>query len=492
MKRFLISTLGLLTLVGNGFSADGQPTAETSLFRVNITSQGWNFIVPWQKTNPGTRRGLGALIEGNRVLVTAELAQDASYIELEQADTGRKITAKVESIDYECDLATLVPVEDAGDFFAGKKPLEIDTTSKPKDKFEVWQFENNGSAVTTPLEFTRADTGEYFLDGERFLIFEASGPVQYRAGTFTLPVVNGGKLAGMLLSYSAKDQVAQILPGTIIKHFIEDAKDGKYDGFPQFGIKMTATLDRQFRSYLKLDGQEGGVYLSEILPDSSAQQAGLKKGDVILEINGYKIDSRGNYVSPEYGLLSMGHLTKGGAKVGDTVKLKIFRDGAPMDIEMKLSRRDASKNLVDPHMFDRAPKFVILGGLLFQELTDAYLGEGERRERAPFMLTYAQANPEKFLAEGRKKLVFLSAILPAESNQGYERMNGLIVTKVNDQFITDIKALDEAIKKPINGIHKIEFQEFPKVIYIDDAQAKQDNEETMPRRYRITTLKRLE
>ena len=492
MKRFLISTLGLLTLAGTGFSADGQPTAETSLFRVNITSQGWNFVVPWQKTNPGTRRGLGALIEGNRVLVTAELAQDASYIELEQADTGRKITAKVESIDYECDLATLVPVEDAGDFFAGKKPLEIDTASKPKDKFEVWQFENNGSAVTTPLEFTRADTGEYFLDGERFLIFEATGPVQYRAGTFTLPVVNGGKLAGMLLSYSAKDQVAQILPGAIIKHFIDDAKDGKYEGFPQFGIKMTATLDRQFRSFLKLDGQEGGVYLSEILPDSSAQQAGLKKGDVILEVNGYKIDSRGNYVSPEYGLLSMGHLTKGGAKVGDTIKLKIFRDGAPMDLDMKLSRRDPSKNLVDPYMFDRAPRFVILGGLLFQELTDAYLGEGERRERAPFMLTYAQANPEKFLAEGRKKLVFLSAILPAESNQGYERMNGLIVTKVNDQFITDIKALDEAIKKPINGIHKIEFQEFPKVIYIDDAQAKQDNEETMPRRYRITTLKRLE
>ena len=49
-----------------------------------------------------------------------------------------------------------------------------------------------------------------------------------------------------------------------------------------------------------------------------------------------------------------------------------------------------------------------------------------------------------------------------------------------------------AITKPINGIHKIEFSEFPKVIYIDAAQAEQDNAETMPQRYRITTLKRLE
>ena len=36
-------------------------------------------------SRPNTRRGLGALLPGNRVLVTAELAQDANYIELEQA-----------------------------------------------------------------------------------------------------------------------------------------------------------------------------------------------------------------------------------------------------------------------------------------------------------------------------------------------------------------------------------------------------------------------
>lgn len=488
---FLKHSLLFLALV-NPLFAQEVAKAETSLFRVNITSQGWNFIVPWQKLNPETRRGLGALIEGNRVLVTAELAQDASYIELEKADTGAKITAKVEFVDYECNLATLVPVEDPGDYFADKIPLKIDTQSKPMDKFEVWQFENNGSAVVTPLEFTRVDLGEYFLDGERFLTFEATGPVQYRAGTYTLPVVAKGQLAGMLLSYSSKDQVARILPGSIIQRFIEDSKDGKYDGFPQFGIKMTNTLDRQFRSYLKLGGQEGGVFVSEVFPDTSAEQAGLKQGDVILEVNGFKIDSRGNFLSPEYGLLSMGHLTKGAAKVGDTIKLKVFRDAAAIDLDMILKRRDPGMELVDAYMFDRGPKFLILGGLLFQELVEPHFGKEERRDRAPFMLTYAAQNPKKYLKEGRKKLVFLSAILPAESNQGYERMNGLIVTKVNGQLIVDIKALDEALKKPVDGIHKIEFEEFPKVIYVDAAQAQADNEETMPQRYRITTLKRLE
>ncbi len=491
MNRFFLTALSCAVLTTT-VQADDLPTAETSLLRVNITSQGWNFYVPWQKVNPNTRRGLGALLAGNRVLVTAELAQDATYIELEQANTGRKISAKVEFIDYECDLATLIPVEDPGDFFAGKKPLEIDTAAKPKDKFAVWQFENNGSPVATPLEFTRADLGEYFLDHERFLTFEATGPVQYRAGTFTLPVVHEGKLTGMLLSYSAKDQVAQILPGSIIQHFLSDTQDGHYDGFPGFGVKTTSTLDRQFRSYLKLPDAEGGVFITAVLPNSSAEKAGLQKGDVILAIDGHKIDSRGNYDAGELGLLGMGNLTKGNAHTGDVLKLKLWRAGAATDLDLTLLRQALATKLVDPYVFDRGPHFLVLGGLMFQELTEAYFGNDERRERAPFMLTYAALNPEIFQAEGRTKLVFLSAILPAESNQGYERMNGLIVTKVNDQFITDIKALDVALTKPINGIHKIEFSEFPKVIYIDAAQAEQDNAETMPQRYRITTLKRLE
>lgn len=469
-------------------------SAQTSMVRVNITSQGWNFIVPWQKENPNTRRGLGALLEGNRVLVTAELAQDATYVELELPDSGRKLTAKVDAVDYECNLATLVPAEDPGDFFAGKKPLKIDTECKPKDTLDVWQFEANGSSVSTPIEFTRVDLGEYFLNGERFLTFEAAGAVQYRGGTFTLPVIHHGKLAGMLLSYSSKDQVAQILPGSIIEHFLNDSMDGKYDGFPQFGIKVAATLDQQFRSYLRLRTEDGGVFVSEVLPDCSAAKAGLKKGDVILEMNGFKIDSRGNFNHPRYGLLSMGHLTKGGAMVGEVVKLKIFRDGTPVDLDLPLLRRNPADELIDPYMFDRGPRFLILGGLLFQELTEPYLQSGseERRDRMPFMLSYAAQNSEPFRQEGRRKLVFLSAILPAESNQGYERLNGLILTKVNGRFIADLKALDEALKNPADGVHKIEFLEFPMVIYVDAAQADLDNRETMPRRYRISELKRLE
>ncbi len=464
-----------------------------SMLRVNITSQGWNPGVPWQKRAPNTRRGLGALLEGGKVLVTAELAQEAVYTELEQAATGRKLTAKVEFIDYECNLATIIPTEDPGDFFKENQPLAIDVDAKVKDALQVWQFENNGTPVSTEITMTRVDLGDYFLPADRFLVFEGTGNVQYRGGTFTLPVVRNNKLSGMLLSYSSKEQVSQILPGSIIQRFMEDTKDGKYDGFPSFGVKSANTMDPQLRSYLKLPSTDGGVFVSSVNPNGSAEKAGLKAGDVILSINEYALDSRGNYKHPNYGLLSMSHLLRGNAHVGDVLKLTVWRDAAEIKLDVPLLRKSPQEFLVDPYMFDRGANFMILGGLVFQELASPYLqssrGEGDR---GPFRLQYAMNNPEDFEKAGRRKIIFLSGILPAESNQGYDRMSGLILDKVNGKFITDIKALAEALKTPENGIHNIEFTDFPKRIFVDAAQAEKDNAETMPQRYRINLLQRIE
>ncbi len=481
-------------LIASAPAQDAAPSPEKSMVRVNITSQAYNFALPWQKGNPGTRRGLGALLPGNRVLVTAELAQDASYVELEIASSGRKLVSKVEAVDYELNLATIVPATDAGDFFAGMKPLEIDSKLKPKATIGVWQFENNGAPVTSSMELNRVDIGGYFLEDQFFLIYQANGAVQYRAGTFTLPVVHEGKLAGMLIRYNSRDQVADIIPPQIIDRFLADAGKAPYDGVPNFGAKTSQTLDPQLRKYLKLDGIDGGLLVTGVTPGFSAALAGVKEGDVLLEINGNKLDSRGYYNDPELGLLASSHLFRGAARVNDVIKLKVFREGKAIDIDCKMVRRNPTDYLVDPYMFDRGPRYLILGGLLFQELTMNYLQLAGRdwRDRAPFRLLYAQTNQEELMKEGRRKLVFLSGVLPSQGTMGYERLRQLIVTKVNDKPINDIKDLAEALKTPIEGIHKIEFKDFPRLIHMDAAQAEQDNKEFLPGRYRINKMQRLE
>ena len=104
----------------------------------------------------------------------------------------------------------------------------------------------------------------------------------------------------MLLSYNSNDQVATILPFPIIKAFLDDAADGEYAGFASFGIKFAPTLDEQLRTYLNLGDQKGGIMVTGVMPDTSAARAGLKEGDVLLQIGEHTLDARGNYQDPTW------------------------------------------------------------------------------------------------------------------------------------------------------------------------------------------------
>ena len=57
-------------------------------------------------------------------------------------------------------------------------------------------------------------------------------------------------------------------------------------------------------------------------------------------------------------------------------------------------------------MFDRGPRFSILGGIVFQELTKPYLRAwGDKwRSQAPFKLIHTNAYPEIYEEEGHLKL----------------------------------------------------------------------------------------
>lgn len=478
---------------GQSTNATSAPSPSSSLLRVNVSNQGYDFRLPWQRSKPAGKRGLGALLEENRVLVTAELVADATYIDLELPASGRKLTAEVETIDYESNLAVLHASDEPNGFFDGLVPLGISEGSRIGDELEVWQIEPNGTPVTTMVEISQVDVGPYFVPGHFFLQYKAAGNVQYRAGTFTLPVVSDGRICGVLFRYSSKDEISTIIPSPIIQHFLTDAKDGFYDGFPNLGIEYADTLDEQFRDYLNI-GERTGAYVSAVRPHTSADHAGIEANDVILSIDGHGIDARGNYHDPAYGLLNLSHLVRGNAQVGDKSEIVVLRDGEEHSMTATLRRKPPEEYLVEPYIHDRGGNYLLMGGLLFQELSRPYLESfgSEWRTRAPFKLVYAMSHPEKYELQERRKVVFLAGALPCQSVQGYERLGGIVVESVNGRPIKDIRDLDIAFNYPTDGIHEIRFEDLPKVIWLDDELAQQDNFLHIPQRYRITQRMRLE
>ena len=84
----------VVSFLSSGLVRAQEPSPEKSLVRVNATLQSYNFVRPWEKGAPTPRRGLGAVLANNQVLVTAELIVNSTYIELEHPSTGDKVPAR--------------------------------------------------------------------------------------------------------------------------------------------------------------------------------------------------------------------------------------------------------------------------------------------------------------------------------------------------------------------------------------------------------------
>ena len=292
--------------------------------------------------------------------------------------------------------------------------------------------------------------------------------MQSASNSFTVPVVRNGKLLGLLSSYDSKDQIIDIIAPEIIRAFLSDSADGEYTGFPSLGIAITSTVDPNFRDWLKLPDDVGGLYVTKVRKESAAQKAGLEKGDVIININDKPIGRRGYYTDEQYGRLYWSHLIRGSLKLGDEVELTILRGGQQKIIKATPARPE--EPLVARDTYDQAPLYLIKGGLIFQELTASYLKAFGKdwQSKAPLNLLDIFMTPEDY-EQGRNKIVFLSATIPTPATTGYERLRNFIIDNVNGQAIADISSLIKAFENPgPDGLHTIEFAEGPpKTIYLD-------------------------
>jgi PDZ domain-containing protein len=465
------------------------PEQKSSVVRVNSTNQAYDFFRPWSKLAPFSRRGLGAVIDGGKILVTAELVASSNYVELEKSDGGEKSIATVEVIDYEANLATLTAVNP--EFLENLQPLQTTTDVKTGDTLSILQMESNGTPVATKALITSVEVGRYAIEDSGYLMFRLSCPLQFRENSFTLPIVKDNKLAGYLMRYDSRSQTVDAIASPVIEHFLSAAAQVPYKGFPRAGIGFSPTRDPQLRRYLKLQDSDGGVYINQVDRNGPAAKSGILEGDILLAIDDKQVDPDGNYLHPIYGKLSITHLTTTDAYPGQKVVMTILRNGARKKIEVELFRRSPDDYVVEPYSIGKPPRYYILGGLVFQELTRQYLREWGNNwlKDAPQRLVYYDRFQSDLFPE-KRKIVFLSQILPTRDTVGYEQISNLVVKKLNGREILNLDQFAEAAARPLGGYHKIELEDDPHQIYLDANQVEQDAAQ-LQKIYSLPALQRL-
>ena len=145
------------------------------------------------------------------------------------------------------------------------------------------------------------------------------------------PLVNSiGELIGMnTIIYTAGGNSGSIglgfaIPVNKIKRIMEELKTkGKIDRdfHPGFAIQ---NIDETIAGYFKLESTRG-VIVTQVEKKSPAGRAGLKPGDVIVQINDFKINNQQNLI----GVLQE-------FRTNQNINLKIIRDNTDETLNMKL------------------------------------------------------------------------------------------------------------------------------------------------------------
>lgn len=439
------------------------PAPEPSLVRLRVAYQEAAYSSPWKRKREESRSGYGCVVAPGMIITTADIVKDATMIKVEKRREKRYFEGRIKVIDCDVDLAVIAVDEES--FFGDLPPLELDQGAELDQPVQFLVFEEPDRIRAIPGSIVKVSVEDYYLSPDRFLVFGAAVNFEDRGGGWSEPVIAGGKLVGLTMSYNGQRQYAAIIPAAIIARFLGSIDEDGYRGFPDEGFAGFPTRAPALREFLRLPEGSGGVYVSSVFPRGSADGV-LRGGDVLLAVDGRRLDVEGYYEDPRWGSLDYRDLFTRFYSPGDRVKLELVREGEAIEVEMVLRRWLPEDYLVPPYSCGSPTEYLIVGGAIFQELTLDYLKEwgSQWQLRADKKLYYQYYYNSRRTTPGRERIVILNRVLPDEVNLGYQGLEDLVLAEVNGHPIAKIGDVARALLHPERGFHRFTFEEFDREI----------------------------
>ncbi len=470
-----LTILGLAMSLGvsTAHAAKQMPNIQNSIVKIIATHNHSDYRSPWQRRGIHTVTGSGAIIKGRRILTNAHVVADATLLEVKREGSGITYIAEVEYVCHSCDLA-LLTVDDPS-FFLNGDPLDFDGVPQLQSRVSVYGFPTGGETISiTQGIVSRIEVDYYVHSSDRFLLVQVDAAIN--PGNSGGPAISNGKIVGIAMQALEKaNNIGYIVPVPIIKHFLDDVKDGQFDGFPELDIYVQLLENTSLRKSFNLPQGAGGLLITGVNEDSPLADI-LQPGDVLLAMDGYRIGRDGK-ISWEHGLrIEASHLEYR-KQVGDTMTAKVFRDGKTLEVTLPLR---AGRDRINQQEFDEPPTYYIFGGLVFQPLSNGYLKvANDNKLRLISYLPeytlqgYKKLSPERIPAK-RDQVIILSRVLPDAVNHGYKNMEGSAIYSVNGTPVEDMQQLIELIEKSQQADLKF-ITDFGNVILLQHSVAKVRN-----------------
>ena len=366
--------------------------ARKAVVHINTTSFRYSYKNPWQQPSLSRSGGTGFIIEGNRILTNAHVVSSANRLRVQRPNQRTDYPARVLHIAHDCDLAMLV-VDDPA-FFEGAEPLEIGETPQLNSPLVVVGFPIGGKRVS----ITRGVVSRLGMDVYSHSKVDYHLTIQVDAainpGNSGGPGLQNGKVIGVAFQVLTRgENLGYLIPPPVVRKFLTDVEDGRYDGYIDFGALDSATENPVVRKALGLPGRDDirspdtGVYIYNVLPGTSADGF-LKAGDLLLSINGVPISENGD-VEIDGNLHVYSELIDN-LSPGTTIETKVLRDGKIMLVSFPARRTSLFDFQRLNH--DTPPPYFTTGGLVFQpldaNLMEAYRSTWSNQKRVELLYRY--------------------------------------------------------------------------------------------------------
>ncbi len=441
----------LLAMLGPVDGKTAQLDVSRGTVKIIRTAIKPDYNLPWKMKEPDTAVGSGAIIQGNMILTNAHVVSDATYIQVKKEIDPEIYDADILFIAHDCDLA-LLRVKDPR-FYDTTAVLELGDVPELRSKVTTYGYPMGGSRISITEGVTsRIEIGEYsHLGSVSFLMIQTDAAIN--PGNSGGPVMQNNRIVGVAFQASAhSDNIGYMIPVPIIKHFLNDVKDGTYDGFPMLGVFTEPLENISYRRYLGMKDDQSGVLVSVVIPGGGAEKI-LKNDDVIMNIDSVPIANDGT-IRFRQGRIFYSYLIDL-KQINETIGLTVLRKGTVVSVNYPL--RKFPHRISWFNEYEKLPRYCIIGGLIFQPLSKEYLmtwnkwwHTADRR-----LLYYYSCHITDTIFPSRREFVVLNRVLPDKANTYLSDVHDRVVDSINNIKINTLKDVAEAFRKPVGEFHII-------------------------------------
>ena len=462
-------------------------SAYRGIVKLEVVNRTPDYETPWQGGKFGRGTGTGFLVAPGLFMTNAHVVANAEKIDISLYADARRIPARVKYVAHDADLA-LLEVDDSS-AFEGVPCLEFSE--------ELPQLEDTVRAIGYPVGGNRLSVTRGIVSRIDTIPYAHPRNIAHMAlqvdaainpGNSGGPVLKGDKVIGVAFQGLLQaNSTGYVIPMPVIRHFLDDVKDGRYDGYVEIGAQFMPMENQAMRRHFELPDNGLGCLVADVVKGSACDGA-LQPGDVVLAVNGLPVDCTA-MIELDGVRVRLEELAER-SFAGDKIHFTIIRAGQVQETATTLAPLPSIRVL--SRRYDEAPRYVVFAGLVFQPL-EFNVVQAHQVSSADVMVEL-----DRFTRGGescvKDDLVLLTRQLPDEVNVRLTDTGRSLVTRVNGVEVKGLAHL-HSLLYPEEGAARpdftvIELADAARPLVIDNAAVEAANKR-IAERYNIPAPARM-